>query len=242
MSVCLCVCVGRWGWGGRKNLNSKDSWCARSFPCQALFTKTGQHSGLNTFERRIKVHRRMKKTFICNDSMIITIPIGSLKDAGDGQLMPEKFHCVFRDFYKVFVLKGKPKPLGAAQIIAGVFLCALGLVKTDTISYMLPSILFMVSGMLSYASGQSPNMCVAKLSFSMNIISFFWSIGAFSLCLMLLPSTSANDQLSRGISGLVMFLLIVENLIALFLIYWLSKAVCRQHFNTLPIILLKQRD
>lgn len=49
--------------------------------------------------------------------MIITIPIGSLKDAGDGQLMPEKFHCVFRDSYKVFVNKGKPKPLGVSSVI-----------------------------------------------------------------------------------------------------------------------------
>lgn len=54
---------------------------------------------------------------MCNESMIITIPIGSLKDAGDGQLMPEKFHCVFRDSYKVFVIKGKPKPLGVSSVI-----------------------------------------------------------------------------------------------------------------------------
>lgn len=60
------------------------------------------------------VERTMKKTFTCNESMIITIPIGSLKDAGDGQLMPEKFHCVFRDSYKVFVIRGKPKPLGVS--------------------------------------------------------------------------------------------------------------------------------
>lgn len=35
-----------------------------------------------------------------------------------------------------------------------------------------------------------------------------------------------------------MALLLVENLIALFLIYWLSKAVCRQHFNTLVWLFL----
>lgn len=49
--------------------------------------------------------------------MIITIPIGSLKNAREGQLMPEKFHCVFRDTYKIFVIKGKPKPLGVSWIV-----------------------------------------------------------------------------------------------------------------------------
>uniref|UniRef100_A0A7N6BNT4 Uncharacterized protein n=1 Tax=Anabas testudineus TaxID=64144 RepID=A0A7N6BNT4_ANATE len=153
----------------------------------------------------------MKKTFTCNESMIITIPIGSLKDAGDGQLMPDKFHCVFRDSYKVFVLKGKPRPLGAAQAIAGVFLCSLGLLFTEanTMPFTLPSVLFVVSGMITYAAGKSPNMHV---------------------------------QVFRGIIGFVMTLLVVENLLALFLIYWMSKAICRQHFNTLPIILLKQGD
>uniref|UniRef100_A0A3B4GFU2 Uncharacterized protein n=1 Tax=Pundamilia nyererei TaxID=303518 RepID=A0A3B4GFU2_9CICH len=128
--------------------------------------------------------------------MIITIPIGSLRDLRDGQLMPEKFHCVFRDSYKVF----------AAQAIAGVFLFTLGLVQKNSPSvllYTLPSILFVVCGMLSFAAGKFPNMHVTKLSFSLNIISFFWSVAAFSLAL------------------------------AIFLIYWLSKAVCREHFNTL---------
>lgn len=40
-------------------------------------------------------------------------------------------------------------------------------------------------------------------------------------------------QVAQGISVLIMTLLVVENLIAIFLIYWLSKAVCREHFNTL---------
>ncbi|XP_039974615.1 uncharacterized protein LOC120784686 isoform X2 [Xiphias gladius] len=152
----------------------------------------------------------MKKTFVCNDSMIITIPIGNLKDHGAGQLMPEKFQCVFRDPYKVFVIKGRPKPLGAAQAIAGVFLCILGLILDKMINmiYTLPSVLFVVCGMLSYAAGKAPHMYMVL----------------------------------NGINGLVMSLLVVENLVALFLIYWLSKAVCRQHFNTLPIILLKQGD
>uniref|UniRef100_A0A3B4XVE6 Uncharacterized protein n=1 Tax=Seriola lalandi dorsalis TaxID=1841481 RepID=A0A3B4XVE6_SERLL len=129
----------------------------------------------------------MKKTFVCNESVIITIPIGNLRTAGAGQLMPERFHCVFRDSFKVFVVKGKPKPLGA------------------------------------------------KLSFSLNIISFFWSIVAFSFSVF-------QVLMTKGICGLIMSLLVVENVLALFLIYWLSKAICREEFNTLPIILLKQAD
>ncbi|XP_039974614.1 uncharacterized protein LOC120784686 isoform X1 [Xiphias gladius] len=190
----------------------------------------------------------MKKTFVCNDSMIITIPIGNLKDHGAGQLMPEKFQCVFRDPYKVFVIKGRPKPLGAAQAIAGVFLCILGLILDKMINmiYTLPSVLFVVCGMLSYAAGKAPHMYMAKLSFSLNIMSFFWSIAAFYISGIHLQTSPGYDSHSlmvlNGINGLVMSLLVVENLVALFLIYWLSKAVCRQHFNTLPIILLKQGD
>ncbi|TDH11916.1 hypothetical protein EPR50_G00065570 [Perca flavescens] len=191
----------------------------------------------------------MKKTFACDESMIITIPIGSLRDAREGQLMPEKFQCVYKDSYKIFVIKGKPKPLGAAQAIAGVFIVALGLIFTQTGHpsenfirfYTLPSVLFVVCGMLSYAAGQSPNMHVTKLSFSLNIVSFFWSVAAVCLCITSFHH-SPNSEVQQGINGLIMTLLVVEKLIAISLIYWLSKAVCRQHFNTLPIILLKQGD
>ncbi|KAG7474134.1 hypothetical protein JOB18_002579 [Solea senegalensis] len=152
----------------------------------------------------------MRRTFECNESMIITIPIGNLKDAGAGQLMPEKFICMFRDSYKVFVCNGKPKPLGAAQAMTGLLLCTIGLVVFDwnTVVYTLPSALFVVSGLLSYAAGTAPHM----------------------------------NLMHQGVTGLIMSLLVVENITALFLIYWLSKAVCRQQFNTLPIIRLKQGD
>lgn len=60
------------------------------------------------------VRRPMKYTFKSDDCMIITIPLGSLRDAQEGQLMPEKFHCVFKDAYKVF-LKGQPKALGVCS-------------------------------------------------------------------------------------------------------------------------------
>nr|XP_046255987.1 uncharacterized protein LOC124065026 [Scatophagus argus] len=187
----------------------------------------------------------MKKTFVCDESMIITIPIGSLKDARGGQLMPEKFQCVYKDSYKIFVINGKPKPLGAAQAIAGVFILTLGLIfiQTTTIGVLtLPSVLFVVSGMLSYAAGQSPNIHVTKLSFSLNILSFLWSVVAVALGTFTFTNGSSNLKLHDGINGLIISLLIVENLIALFLMYWLSKAVCRENFNSLPIILLKQGD
>lgn len=60
----------------------------------------------------------MKKTFVCDESVIITIPLGSLMDARDGQLMPDKFQCVYRDSYKVFVVNGKPKPLGVSWTVS----------------------------------------------------------------------------------------------------------------------------
>ncbi|XP_029958441.1 membrane-spanning 4-domains subfamily A member 4A [Salarias fasciatus] len=194
----------------------------------------------------------MKRTFCCDDSMIITIPIGSLKDVREGQLMPDKFHCVFRDSYKVFAIHGKPRPLGAAQGLAGVFLLTLGLIFSNMngiFTYTLPSVVFMISGMLTFAAGKFPNMHLTKLSFSLNIISFFWSVAAFSLCVSYLhkystthSSTEATGELHKGIHGLIMSLLVVETFTALFLIYWLSKAVCRQHFNSLPTILLKLGD
>ncbi|XP_035985006.1 uncharacterized protein LOC118558656 [Fundulus heteroclitus] len=195
--------------------------------------------------------RKMRKTFACDESMIITIPIGSLKNIQEGQLMPENFHCVFRDNYKVFAVRGKPKPLGAAQAIAGVFIFTLGMIyqeQSAMFTCIPSSVLFLISGMLSYAAGKCPNMHVTKLSFSLNIVSFFGSLVAFSYCITMFdhPKNPYNGtkhyQLSHGIVGLIMTLLVFECMMALFLIYWLSKAVCREHFNTLPIIMLKRED
>lgn len=195
----------------------------------------------------------MRKTFLCDESMIITIPIGSLKNIQDGQLMPENFHCVFRDNFKVFAVKGKPKPLGAAQAIAAVFLFTLGLISEDRliIAFTVPSVLFLICGMLSFAAGKIPNMHVTKLSFSLNIISFFWSLVAFSFCMIGFhyppplfydPPNTKQAQFFQGIVGLILTLVVFEGVMALYLIYWLSKAVCREHFNTLPIIMLKQEN
>ncbi|XP_035988982.1 membrane-spanning 4-domains subfamily A member 4A-like [Fundulus heteroclitus] len=193
----------------------------------------------------------MRKTFACDESMIITIPIGSLKTIQEGQLMPENFHCVFRDNYKVFAVRGKPKPLGAAQAIGGVFAVSLGVISQETpinIFCIVSCVLFLISGMLSFAAGKCPNIHVTKLSFSLNIISFFWSLAAFSVFVVIVIFYGGPHlrpiyyQLVPGIAGLIMTLLVFECMMALFLIYWLSKAVCREHFNTLPIIMLKQED
>ncbi|XP_054600835.2 membrane-spanning 4-domains subfamily A member 3 [Nothobranchius furzeri] len=185
----------------------------------------------------------MRKTFVCDESIIITIHIGSLRNAGEGQLMLENFNCVFKDNFKIFAIRGKPKPLGAAQAMAGVFLLALGLISDSPVSksYTVPSVLFVLCGMLSYAAGRHPNMHVTKLSFSLNIISFFWSLVAFSLHLIWFRSVQ-HIPLNDGLTGLMLFLLVGESIIALFLIFWLSKAVCRDHFNSLPIIMLKQDE
>ncbi|XP_016516471.1 uncharacterized protein LOC103152260 isoform X2 [Poecilia formosa] len=192
--------------------------------------------------------RKMRKTFICNESMIITIPIGSLKNIREGQLMPENFHCVFRDNFKVFVVRGKPEPLGAAQAIGGVFIFILGLISSDTvlIGFSAPGFLFLISGLLSFAAGKYPNMHVTKLSFSLNIISFFWSLVAFGFFVFFFVTIEFHwkddIEFGKGIIGLIITLLVFECMMSVFLIYWQSKAVCREHFNTLPIIMLKQEN
>ncbi|NP_001290912.1 membrane-spanning 4-domains subfamily A member 4D-like [Esox lucius] len=187
----------------------------------------------------------MRYTFYSDECMVITIPLGSLRDASEGQLMPEKFHCVFKDVYKVF-LKGQPKALGASQLIAGVLIVCLGfLVVPDQtgnspLSYTMPSFLFMAAGMLSYAAGHSPNICVTKVSFSLNMISSFWAVAAISLCILHLLQLKSEPRVFHGILGIIAVLLLTELIVAMVMIYWESKAVCRQHFNVLPMVTLKQ--
>ncbi|XP_041726742.1 membrane-spanning 4-domains subfamily A member 4D [Coregonus clupeaformis] len=187
----------------------------------------------------------MKYTFQSDECMVITIPLGSLRDAQEGQLMPETFHCVFKDVYKVF-LKGQPKALGAAQLIAGVLVLILGLLLVQhspfVLFYTMPSVLYVAAGMLTYAAGHSPNMCVVKLSFSLNIISCFWTMAAVVLCTRHVYYDSPGDhpEAFDGIKWIVAVLLVIELVVAMVVIYWESKAVCRQHFNILPIVTLKQ--
>ncbi|XP_071252035.1 membrane-spanning 4-domains subfamily A member 4D [Salvelinus alpinus] len=188
----------------------------------------------------------MKYTFQSDECMVITIPLGSLRDAQEGQLMPEKFHCVFKDVYKVF-LKGQPKALGAAQLIAGVLVLILGLLLVQhrplVLIYTMPSVLFVAAGMLTYAAGHSPNMCVAKLSFSLNIVSCFWTLAAVGLCTVDVFSfrfQGVHQEVFSGIKWMIVVLLVIELVVAMVVIYWESKAVCRQHFNILPMVTLKQ--
>ncbi|RXN27534.1 membrane-spanning 4-domains subfamily A member 4D-like protein [Labeo rohita] len=195
----------------------------------------------------------MRYTFKPDDCMVISIPLGSIRNTRDGQLMPEKFTCVFKDAYKVF-LKGRPKELGAAQLSIGVFVICIGsLISLEYgshhLMYTLPSALFIASGILTFAAGNSPFMPVVKLSFIFNIISLFWSITAIVLCPILYEessysssNSSADDRRKMfvGLKVVIGVLCGFELILALVLIYWESKAVCRAHFNTLPLITIKQ--
>ncbi|KAJ8415833.1 hypothetical protein AAFF_G00403900 [Aldrovandia affinis] len=178
----------------------------------------------------------MGYTFKSDDRMVITIPLSKLNVGSEGQLLPDTFHCVFKDVYKVF-LQGNPKALGTAQAMAGLLIISLGVLLAQTVDVLVctvPSVLFIVSGMLSYAAGHSPNMCMTKVSFSFNIISFFWAFAAMIICSISLAFQS--DLETVGIHGMISVLIVLELVVAVMLIYWESKAVCREHFNILPVV------
>ncbi|XP_057195668.1 uncharacterized protein LOC130557695 [Triplophysa rosa] len=189
----------------------------------------------------------MRYTFKPDDCMVITIPLGSLRNVGEGQLMPEKFTCVFKDAYKVF-LRGRPKELGVAQFSIGVFIICVGVLLAlehhpGDLIYTLPSALFIVGGILTRIAGSSPIMPVVKLSFIFNILSLFWALTALIVCLILVPRPYFYDQrysMHIGLRVLICVLCGVELILALVLLYWGSKAVCIPHFNTLPLITIKQ--
>nr|XP_057940512.1 uncharacterized protein LOC131137039 isoform X1 [Doryrhamphus excisus]XP_057940513.1 uncharacterized protein LOC131137039 isoform X1 [Doryrhamphus excisus]XP_057940515.1 uncharacterized protein LOC131137039 isoform X1 [Doryrhamphus excisus]XP_057940516.1 uncharacterized protein LOC131137039 isoform X1 [Doryrhamphus excisus] len=185
----------------------------------------------------------MRKTFVCDDSMIITIPIGR-RTHGRGHVMPREFQCVYRDTFKVFAIRGFPKPLGAAQCLTGLWLVILGLIfhQTGSVFHIFPNILFLLCGMLTFAAGHVPNMRVIKVSLCLNIVGFFWSVVAVCLSVTDYHLSQHFNKLHVAVKVTTVSLLVVENLTALFLIYRQSKAVCRQHFNTLPIIQLKHED
>uniref|UniRef100_A0A8C9QR62 Si:ch211-269k10.5 n=1 Tax=Scleropages formosus TaxID=113540 RepID=A0A8C9QR62_SCLFO len=181
----------------------------------------------------------MEKTFKCDDCIIITIPLIRGRHGEVQQMPPEKFHCVFKDTYKVF-LKGQPKALGTVQIVTALLIIGLGLLRTEDFAlialYTIPSILFVASGLVTYAAAQSPNMCIAKFSFSLNIMSFFGAIVALVLCCILSMNPYALHRiykLSAGIDVMIAIHLFLEIIIAVVLIFWESKAVCRNHFNIL---------
>ncbi|KAA0702609.1 hypothetical protein E1301_Tti011305 [Triplophysa tibetana] len=193
----------------------------------------------------------MRYTFKPDDCMVITIPLGSLRKVGDGQLMPEKFTCVFKDAYKVF-LRGRPKQLGVAQFCIGVFIICVGILiglqsNLDTLPFILPSALFIVGGALTYGAGSSPIMPVVKLSFIFNILSLFWALIGLVLFIIILGNiryhyVSEEYNMYVGLMVMVCVLHGVELILALVLLFWGSKAVCRPHFNTLPLITIKQDE
>ncbi|KAK1806402.1 hypothetical protein P4O66_004921 [Electrophorus voltai] len=188
----------------------------------------------------------MRYTFATDDCMVITIPLGNVKTTQHGDLMPEKFSCVFKDVYKVF-LKGRPKALGVAQLTAAVFVLCLGgmlihksspdTTQLNDAFYTIPSAVFIVCGILTYAAGLSPVMYVMKMSFIFNIIGLFWAITTFALFSIKVSST---NSMIVGLRSVITVLHVLELVLAAILIFWESKAVCRAHFNTLPMITLKQ--
>ncbi|XP_077455622.1 uncharacterized protein LOC144073560 isoform X2 [Stigmatopora argus] len=190
----------------------------------------------------------MRKIFVCDDSMVINISIG--KDSeGLGPMLPKEFNCVFRDSFKVFVSNGHPKPFGAAQFLAGVLIVILILFYPlnifyhlyDKLLFILPNILFLLGGILTYAAGHIRNIRVTKVSLCLNMSSFLWS--TLGLCFTILShNQSSESKLQKGMQVTITCLFAAESLMALFLIVWQSKAVCRQHFNTLPLIQLKLED
>uniref|UniRef100_A0A3B3CQN7 Uncharacterized protein n=1 Tax=Oryzias melastigma TaxID=30732 RepID=A0A3B3CQN7_ORYME len=151
----------------------------------------------------------MKNTFVCDESMIITIPVGSIQELQDGQLMPEQFYCVFNDHFKVLVIKGKAQPLGVSSTVTTEEMAS----QTDKLCFF-------------YVETQNFQQVYKNLSFSLNILKSSFSGFRFNFIL----------HISQGVGQigiLILSLLVVEFFICIFLIYWLSKAICRQHFNTL---------
>lgn len=198
----------------------------------------------------------MRYTFKPDDCMVITIPIGSIRNAREGQLMPDKFTCRFKDSYKVFQ-RGRPKALGAAQIIVTVFIMCLGgiLISWDrecshptptkiTFIYIVPSILYLVCGILAISAGHTPLMPMMKASFVFNIIGLFLAIIIITIgpiFTFLGPWDQPEpNKMCAGLSMVNVVLFAFEFLLSAVLIYWESKGLCRAHFNSLPMITLKQ--
>ncbi|XP_053467074.1 uncharacterized protein LOC128599484 [Ictalurus furcatus] len=196
----------------------------------------------------------MRYTFKPDDCMVITIPIGSIRNAGEGQLMPDKFTCRFKDTYKVFQ-RGRPKALGAAQIIVAVFIMCLGglLINWDGrgyhcfveagFIYIIPSILYILCGILTISAGHTPLMPIMKASFVFNIIGLFSAviITTTGLISSAIPwAYLERNKMCVGLSVVISVLYAFEFLLSAILIYWESKGLCRAHFNSLPMITLKQ--
>ncbi|XP_026989096.2 uncharacterized protein LOC113634374 isoform X2 [Tachysurus fulvidraco] len=197
----------------------------------------------------------MRYTFKPDDCMVITIPLTSVRNAAEGQLMPDKFSCRFKDTYKVYQ-RGWPKALGAAQIATAVFILCLGGIKLSfnprsLFSFlcfvMIPSILFFVSGSLAIAAAQTPLMPLMKVSFVFNIISLCLGISlAIFVCVDISithfhgPPEFIQDRIEMGLIWIFLVLFLFEFLLSVILIHWESKALCRTHFNSLPMITLKQ--
>ncbi|GAA6068366.1 uncharacterized protein LOC113634374 isoform X1 [Tachysurus ichikawai] len=194
----------------------------------------------------------MRYTFKPDDCMVITIPLTSVRNAAEGQLMPDKFSCRFKDNYKVYQ-RGWPKALGVAQIATAVFVLCLEGMKTSFNDYSfflflftILNILFIVSGSLAIAAAQTPLMPLMKVSFVFNIISLCLAIiMAILMCVAISVeyprfNGSPENGIDNGLTWILLVLFLFEFLLSVILIHWESKALCRTHFNSLPMITLKQ--
>lgn len=153
-------------------------------------------------------------TFLCDETMVITIPVG-MRDMPGEHSVPEKFHCVFRDFYKVFVINGKPKPLGVSLIILSRRALWFNLQKA------LMRLFFFIS--FSQAAQAIGGVFIGALA----VIMFF---SGFSMGILSVPtSLMVNIKIYIRICSTEM---IMKNII-LYLIFSVLKLVCGLWFGLL---------
>ncbi|KAK6471566.1 membrane-spanning 4-domains subfamily A member 12-like [Huso huso] len=191
----------------------------------------------------------MAPTYTADDRMIITIPLGKLKDLQRGEkYMPETFSCIFSNSYKLF-LKGQPKALGAVQILIGIVHLACCIVlyqqphQSGSAISTVPSSVFIISGLLTVAAASTPDMCFMKFSFALNVISSLWAAVAFCLIITLAANSSnppALEKTIKGIEALIIIFHILELVVSGLTLHFESKALCRDYFNVLPVIYLEQ--
>uniref|UniRef100_A0A3B3Q4A0 Si:ch211-269k10.5 n=1 Tax=Paramormyrops kingsleyae TaxID=1676925 RepID=A0A3B3Q4A0_9TELE len=169
-------------------------------------------------------------TFKCDDCIVTTIPLVKGDRGQSETLTPEKFHRVFKDSYKVF-RKGQPQALGTAQIVTGLLAITLFLAQIPLVPHMMhyamPTHLFVASGIVSYAAGHSSNMCVTRISFTLNIISLFCALTILRFWIMRLCSLGPpwNFSVDKGFDMIIAIHLSLQVVVTIVLIYWESKAI-----------------
>ncbi|KAK1155427.1 membrane-spanning 4-domains subfamily A member 12-like [Acipenser oxyrinchus oxyrinchus] len=203
----------------------------------------------------------MASTYTADDRMIITIPLGKLKDLQRGEKYnPETFSSTFSDSYKLF-LNGQLKALGAVQILLGMvhLACCILLYQhahpIGSVMLTLLSIVFIISGLLTVAAASTPVMCLMMFSFALNIISSLWGAVAFCIsiifaatsfkpppcCQSIQPTPGSPVMMTiKGIEALIIIFHALELIVSGLTWHFESKALFRDSFNVLPVIYLEQ--